>query len=104
MGNGWKESKPKLNVPTNPYAKNNEVGHYELKTFESKLIADYCNIPLFEVYELNIFEYWFLLREAAINGYYQTEEGRKYLNNCWRMEQTKCVDADALINFGKGGE
>jgi len=79
------------------------VGHYELKTFESKLVADYCNISLFDVYELDIFEYWFLLREAAINGYYQTEEGRKYLDDCWRLSQTSAIGADDIINESKKG-
>jgi len=35
-----------------------------------------------------VFEYWLLLRDAVIYGYMQSEEGSKYLDNCWRMEQT----------------
>jgi len=45
--------------------------------------------------ELEVFEYWLLLRDAAIYNHMQTEEGRKYLDNCWRMEQTS-PQRDAL--------
>jgi len=37
---------------------------------------------------MEVFEYWLLLRDAVIYNYMQTEEGNKYLENCWRMEQT----------------
>lgn len=36
-----------------------------------------------------IFEYWLLLHDAVIYNHNQTEEGREYLDNCWRMEQTE---------------
>jgi hypothetical protein len=35
------------------------------------------------------FEYWLMLRDAVIYSYKQTEEGQKYLDKCWRMEQVK---------------
>ena len=38
---------------------------------------------------MEVFEYWLLLRDAVIYDYMQYEEGRKYLDNCYRMEQTK---------------
>lgn len=33
--------------------------------------------------------YLFFMREAMIYENSQTKEGREYLKNCWRMEQTK---------------
>ncbi|WP_254306607.1 hypothetical protein [Clostridium sp. 001] len=36
-----------------------------------------------------MFEYWLLLRDAVIYNYKQTKEGREYLENCWRIEQTE---------------
>lgn len=33
--------------------------------------------------------YLYFMREANIHKLMQTKEGREYLDNCWRMEQTK---------------
>jgi len=38
---------------------------------------------------MEVFEYWLLLRDAVIYNRMQTEEGREYLDNCYRMEQTQ---------------
>jgi len=38
---------------------------------------------------MEVFEYWLLLRDAVIYNYMQTEQGREYLDNCFRMEQTE---------------
>lgn len=50
---------------------------------------DYCHIDIYEVQEIEIDVYLFFLREAMIYENSQSEEGRKYLKDCWRMEQTK---------------
>lgn len=102
MDSRGKSNRPKLKVPY--YPTNDSKGHYDLSTLNYKIVADYANITMFEVVDFDIFTYWFLLREAVIYQYSQTEDGQKYLNNCWRMEQTKCVGADELINFSKGGK
>jgi len=52
--------------------------------------------------ELEIYEFYFLLRDALIYSYSQTDEGQKYLDKCWRIEQTD-ADVEALRkHFGKG--
>jgi len=38
---------------------------------------------------MGVFEYWLLLRDAVIYNHMQTEEGREYLDNCFRMGQTE---------------
>jgi len=48
-----------------------------------------------------LFEYWLLLRDAAIYRYNQTEAGQEYLDNCWRMEQTKPDRKKLREKFGK---
>lgn len=59
-------------------------------------------ISIPEVYEMNIFMFWFFLREAMIYQYQQTEDGRKYLEDAWRITQTE-PDRKALReSFGKG--
>jgi hypothetical protein len=65
------------------------------------LVADYCGISLFKVYQLNVFEYYYLLRDAAIYNYSQTEQGQKYLDNCWRIEQTNGDKKRLRELFGK---
>ncbi len=94
-----KKQQPKLIIPSCPCE---EEGHFDVNTYEEKIISDYCGISLFEVYELNIFEHWFLLHDAVVYENSQTEEGRKHLDKCWRLTQTT-ADKDKLrAKFGKG--
>lgn len=66
----------------------NEV-HYRLNTKGEKLVIDYLNITISDVQEMPIDLYLYFMREANIHRLMQTKEGREYLDNCWRMEQTK---------------
>lgn len=64
--------------------------HYRLNTKGGeKLVIDYLNITIFDVQEMPIDLYLYFMREANIHKLMQTKEGREYLDNCWRMEQTK---------------
>mgnify|MGYP007056968422 FL=1 len=47
--------------------------------------------------------YLFFLREAMIFENSKTEEGRKYLKDCFRMEQTKPDREGLRERFGKKG-
>lgn len=49
-------------------------------------------------------EYLFYVREAYIHNLNQTEDGRKYLENCWRMTQTKPDRAALRAKFGEGAK
>lgn len=64
---------------------------------------DYCHIDIYEVQEMEIDIYLFFLREAMIFENQQTEEGRKYLKDCWRIEQTKPDKENLRKKFGKKG-
>lgn len=68
---------------------NEEKGHYEVNTIEEKIVSDYTRYDFDRVNELEVFEYWLFLRDAIIHKYMQSEEGIKYLENCWRIEQTE---------------
>lgn len=46
-------------------------------------------------------EYLYYVREAYIYELNKTEDGRKYLENCWRMTQTKPDRASLRKKFGK---
>lgn len=76
---------------------------YTILTRPEKLVMDYCHINIYEVQEMEIDIYLFFLREAMIFENSQTEEGRKYLEDCFRIEQTKPDRKRLREKFGKKG-
>ena len=89
-----------------PYYPREDKGQeipYTLETRPEKLVMDYCHINIYEVQEMEIDIYLFFLREAMIFENSQTDEGREYLQNCWRIEQTKPERQKLREKYGKGG-
>ena len=43
---------------------------------------------MYDVYQLDVFTYWALLHDAIVYGNAQTEAGREWLHNAWRLTQT----------------
>ena len=76
-------------MPYYPGGGSGDEVHYRLNTKGEKLVIDYLNITIFDVQEMPIDLYLYFMREAIIHKLMQTKEGREYLDNCWRMEQTK---------------
>ena len=76
-------------MPYYPVGGSGDEVHYRLNTKGEKLVIDYLNITIFDVQEMPIDLYLYFMREANIHKLMQTKEGREYLDNCWRMEQTK---------------
>lgn len=70
-------------------------------------MAQYANMALPDVCDLLLDDYMLLLRDAFIARKLQSADGREYLDNAWRLEQTE-PDIDALrSNFGgreEGGD
>lgn len=67
------------------------------------LVAQYTGLNILQVEELDYLDYLMYRRDAFIYRMSQTEEGEEYLNNAWRLEQTK-PDRESLRNkFGKEG-
>ena len=62
---------------------------YTADTRAEKLVIDYLNISIFDVQEMPIDLYLYFMRESYIYALSQTEKGRKYLEDCYRMTQTK---------------
>lgn len=58
-------------------------------------MADYSGLSLPQVEVLDYLTYLTWRRDAFIYRWSQTEKGREYLDNAWRMEQTK-PDREAL--------
>ena len=54
-----------------------------------RLVAEYTGLSFLEVRALNYLQYLTWRRDAFIHWLSQTEKGQEYLDNAWRMEQTK---------------
>lgn len=106
---GWlnsvKEADPQLQVPHAKYYKSDDdiKIDFSLNFDNAKIIADFARISIFEVYELNYFDYCALMHDAVIDLYARTDKGKKYLHNCWIEQQTD-IDSDGLSKlFGTNG-
>ena len=58
-------------------------------------MADYTGLDFLQIDALDYLTYLTWRRDAFIYRWNQTEKGREYLDNAWRMEQTK-PDREAL--------
>lgn len=67
-------------------------------------MAQYANMSLPDVCDLLLDDYMLLLCDAFIARKLQSEDGREYLDNAWRLEQTE-PDVDGLRRtFGRQEE
>lgn len=64
-------------------------------------MAEYAGLSLYEVREMDYLMFLVLRRDAFIYKLNQTEKGREYLDNAWRMEQTKPDRAALRRKLGK---
>lgn len=53
------------------------------------MVSDYTGLNFHEVRKLEYIQYLTWRRDAYIWWLSRTEEGQKYLDNAWRMEQTE---------------
>ena len=53
------------------------------------MVSEYTGLNFLQIAELDYLQYLVWLRDAFIDKMEQTEQGMKYLDNAWRMEQTK---------------
>ena len=80
-----------------------EGGHnYITTTWGRRLVSEYSGLNFHQVGQLDYGVYLQWLRDAYIYMMYRTEEGRQYLDDCWRMEQTKPDRGKLDAKFGKG--
>lgn len=66
-------------------------------------MAEYTGLNFFEVSQLDFLQYLVWRRDAYIHMLSRTEAGQEYLDNAWRMEQTKPDRAKLRKKFGKEG-
>lgn len=86
------------------YPLDDSKGHkYEVLSYWEHIVAEYLRISVIEVGELNIVDYLAYRRDAFIYRMSQTEKGQEYLDNAYRLEQTKPDRETLREQFGKGG-
>ncbi len=71
-------------------------------TWGRRLVADYTGLNFHQVGQLDYGTYLLWLRDAYIAALSRTEEGQQYLDDCWRMGQTKPDRGKLGARFGKG--
>lgn len=76
--------------------------NYKNTTWERRLVSEYTGLNFHQVGQLDYGLYLLWLRDAFIHSLSRTEEGREYLDNAWRMEQTKPDRAKLRAKLGKG--
>lgn len=65
-------------------------GHqYTTTSWARRLVAGYTGLNFLQIGQLDFIQFLVWRRDAYIHQLEQTEEGREYLRNAWRMEQTK---------------
>lgn len=64
------------------------------------MVSSYTGLNFHEVGELNYIQYLTWLRDAYIYGMEQSEAGKEYLRNAWRMEQTEPDRVGLRRRFG----
>lgn len=64
-------------------------------------MSDYTGLSFFEIQELNYIDYLQYRRDAFIYQKEQSEKGREYLDNAWRITQTSPDKSKLREKFGK---
>lgn len=67
-------------------------------------MAEYTGLSIPAVRELEYIQYLTWRRDAYIHMLSRTEAGQEYLDNAWRMEQTKPDRARLREQFGRKEE
>lgn len=75
---------------------------YLLETATLRRISKYSGLNFEEILELPYSYYLLLNKESWIDSWMQTEEGRDFLKNLWRLQQQD-PDMDAVNRFQKRG-
>lgn len=66
-------------------------------------MAEYAGLSLLEVRGLDYVQFLIWRRDAFIQMLSRTEAGQEYLDNAWRMEQTKPDRAKLRKKLGRKG-
>lgn len=68
------------------------------------MVADYTGLNMLDIENLDYFYYLQLRRDAFIYKMSQTEKGKEYLDNAYRLEQTAPDKKSLRKQFGEEGK
>lgn len=68
------------------------------------MVSKYVGISMIEVEQLDYIDYLRYRRDAFIYRMSQTEKGQEYLDNAYRLEQTKPDRKKLREKYGKEGK
>lgn len=81
----------------------NEGHSYTVVTTWEHLVSQYTGLNILEVERLDYIDYLTFRRDAFIYTLNQTEKGREYLDNAYRLEQVKPDKKSLRDQFGEEG-
>ena len=70
-------------------SKDDEAVPYDVETYWRYLVSSYTGLNFIEIGQLNYVDFLRYRHDAFIQRCASTKEGRDFLHECWRMEQTK---------------
>lgn len=76
---------------------------YEINSFYEHMVSRYTGLTMLEVENLDIVLYLSYRRDAFIYKMSQTEKGREYLSNAYRLDQTTPDRKSLRDQFGEEG-
>lgn len=85
------------------YAPSEDAGdhYFNNETWARGMVAQYTGLNFLQLGELNYIQFLLWRRDAFIHRMEQTEAGREYLRNAWRMTQTKPDRLRLRRKYGK---
>ena len=98
----WNQKRKKLTIPYYPLPDSDGENYTVFSAWE-KLVADYMNISLYDVEEMDYYDYLLIRRDALIAKLRQTEKGQQYLDDAYRLTLTKPDRSKLREKFGEGG-
>ena len=88
-------------MPYYPGDSGKEKLYFRAESEGEHYVIDYTGLDLLQIQELDIDIYLYYQRQAYIHYLNQTEDGRKYLENCYYFVQKEPDRATLRKKFGK---
>lgn len=88
-------------MPYYPLEEDDSGHKYEISSFWENMVSRYTGLNFLEIEELDYIDYLRYRRDSFIYFLNQTEEGREYLDNAYRLEQTAPDRKGLRERFGK---
>ena len=85
------------------YAAGDSAGehYFNIQSGRRAMVAEYTGLNFIQIGQLNYIQFLIWYRDAFIHALEQSESGREYLRNAWRMTQTKADRGKLRRQFGK---